>query len=306
LLRSPNTSPPRRHNESVRETWVNLNRAKTRRGEMSRSEPKGWTVFTKPWRQMELGELSKHVRKLGFDGVELPVRPGFQVSPDEVEEGLPKAVVAFGADGLRIASVAADPAPAVIAACGEAGIFVIRICVEVPRGRGYLERESEVKRWLDSLLPSLEDAGVTVGIQNHYGDSIANAVGVRHLVEGYDPRLVGAVWDGAHCGLNGELPRLAADILWSHLCLVNLKNARWALTRENDFGAARWQPLFVPGPEGLCSWPEMLAELSSRNYPGDICLTAEYTEDARVNELVKTDLAWAKSVAEALADGGGQ
>ncbi len=273
---------------------------------MSRWELRGWTVFTKPWREVELGELARHVRELGLDGVELPVRPGFQVSPDKVEAGLPKAVAAFDAEGLRIASLAADPAPAVIAACGEAGIFVIRICVEVPRGRGYLERETEVKRWLDGLLPSLEDAGVKVGVQNHYGDSIANAMGVRHLVESYDPRLVGAVWDGAHCGLDGESPRLAADILWPHLCLVNLKNARWGPAGEDNFGAARWDAVFVSGQEGLCSWPEVLAELSSRSYQGDICLTAEYTEHARVDELVKADLAWAKSVAEALVEGGEQ
>ena len=63
--------------------------------------------------------------------------------------------------------------------------------------------------------------------------------------------------------------------------------------------------MFVPGRDGLCSWPEMLVELSARNYRGDICLTAEYTEHARVDELVKADLAWAKSVAEALAGGAG-
>ncbi len=268
---------------------------------MARWEPRGWTVFTKPWREAGLAELARHVRKLGLDGVELPVRPGFQVSPDKVEEGLTKAVAAFGAEGHRISSVAADPAPAVIAACGETGISVIRICVDVPRGLTYLERETEVKRWLDDLLPSLEDAGVKVGIQNHYGNSIANAMGVRHLVENYDPRLVGAVWDGAHCGLDGELPRLAADILWPHLCLVNLKNARWGPAGQDEFGAARWDALFVPGREGLCSWPEMLAELSSRNYSEDICLTAEYTEHARVDELVRADLVWAKSVAGDLA-----
>jgi sugar phosphate isomerase/epimerase len=273
---------------------------------MARWEPRGWAVFTKPWREVGLGELARHVRELGLDGVELPVRPGFQVTPDKVEQGLPKAVAAFGAEGLRITSVAADPAPTVIAACGEAGISVIRICVEVPRGLGYLEREAEVKRWLDGLLPSLDDAGVKVGIQNHYGDSIANAMGVRHLVETYDPRLVGAVWDGAHCGLDGELPRLAADILWPHLCLVNLKNARWGPAGKDDFGAARWDAVFVPGREGLCSWPEVLAELSSRNYRGDICLTAEYNEQARVDRLVKADLVWAKSVTEALAEGGEQ
>ena len=42
------------------------------------------------------------------------------------------------------------------------------------------------------------------------------------------------------------------------------------------------------------------------SYQGDICLTAEYTEHARVDELVKADLAWAKSVAEALVEGGKQ
>ncbi len=77
---------------------------------MARWEPRGWTVFTKPWREAGFGELARHVRKLGFDGVELPVRPGFQVSPDKVEQGLTEAVAAFGAEGLRIASVAADPA----------------------------------------------------------------------------------------------------------------------------------------------------------------------------------------------------
>ena len=51
---------------------------------MARWEPRGWTVFTKPWREAGLGELARHVRELGLDGVELPVRPGFQVSPDQV------------------------------------------------------------------------------------------------------------------------------------------------------------------------------------------------------------------------------
>jgi hypothetical protein len=50
----------------------------------------------------------------------------------------------------------------------------------------------------------------------------------------------------------------------------------------------------------------VLAELSSRNYRGDICLTAEYNEQARVDKLVKADLVWAKSVTEALAEGGEQ
>ena len=32
---------------------------------MPRWELKGWTVFTKPWREVGLGELARYVRKAG-------------------------------------------------------------------------------------------------------------------------------------------------------------------------------------------------------------------------------------------------
>ena len=67
--------------------------------------PVTFTVFTKPW-TMPLPELARHVASLGFSGVELPVRPGFQVEPDRVAQDLPVAcrILADSADdrsGLR-------------------------------------------------------------------------------------------------------------------------------------------------------------------------------------------------------------
>ena len=43
-----------------------------------------FTVFTKPWREPTIEALADHVKALGFDGVELPVRPGYQVPPEAV------------------------------------------------------------------------------------------------------------------------------------------------------------------------------------------------------------------------------
>ncbi len=42
------------------------------------------TVFTKPWQKLTLEELADLIKGLGFDGIELPVRPGFQVEPDSI------------------------------------------------------------------------------------------------------------------------------------------------------------------------------------------------------------------------------
>jgi sugar phosphate isomerase/epimerase len=268
---------------------------------MSKQSSTSWTVFTKPWRGLSLGELASIVRSLGFDGVELPVRPGFQVEPGAANERLPEAVKVFANEGLEVASVAGTPTPGLIEACASNGVGIVRICIEVPRDRGYMEHEAHLRRWLDSLVPDLSRCSVRLGIQNHYGDNICNAMGLRHLLEGYDPSVIGAVWDGAHCGLDGELPHMAADILWPYLCLVNLKNAKWERAGTDAFGAAQWKADFVPGPDGLCSWPEVLAQLVSRGYSGHICLTAEYTDETNLEDKVRADLAWAKHTFDQLS-----
>ncbi len=46
-----------------------------------------FAVFTKPWK-MPLRELAEFVKSPGFDAIELPVRPGFQVAPERVSENL--------------------------------------------------------------------------------------------------------------------------------------------------------------------------------------------------------------------------
>ena len=96
---------------------------------------------------------------------------------------------------------------------------------------GYLASVARLQREYDTLLPLLEKYGVQLGVQNHCDRMVCNAMGLRHLIERYDPRLIGAVWDAAHNALNGEEPEMAIDIVWSHLCMVNLKNAYWRRDR---------------------------------------------------------------------------
>ena len=49
-----------------------------------------FSVFTKPWQKMPGEKLGELVSKLGFDAIEYPVRPGYQVEPENVREELPK------------------------------------------------------------------------------------------------------------------------------------------------------------------------------------------------------------------------
>ena len=257
-----------------------------------------FSVFTKPWR-MPLADLARHVRHLGFEAVELPVRPGFQVEPARVATDLPLAARVLADSGVRIASIAAAVEEPIVAACAEAGIPVLRIMVPI-EADGYMATEARTRRRLDGWLPLLERYGVTVGIQNHCDRFVCHAMGLRRLLEGYDPRYVAAIWDAAHNALNGEDPEMALDIIWPHLCMVNLKNAYWRRTSGPEAEQAAWEAYWTSGRHGLASWPRVAAELTRRSYAGTICLPAEYADEPAVDRLIVEDLAYARSLFGAL------
>jgi sugar phosphate isomerase/epimerase len=256
--------------------------------------PFTYSVFTKAWK-MPLPELAKHVSNLGFDGVELPVRPGYQVTPENVQEDLPKAAEIMADHGLKIFSVAAPTDKVTIAACAKSGIPLIRICIGI-ESNAYLAGEARYQNECDALVPLLDKYHVTIGVQNHCGKCVANAMQLLSFLKGYNSKHIAAVWDVAHNALNGEEPEHAIDILWSHLRMVNLKNAFWRQRNGPEAEYAQWHEYWTTGRNGLASWPRVAAELKRREWSGVLCLSAEYNDHGSVNRLIADDLAFAKSL----------
>ncbi len=252
-----------------------------------------FSVFTKPWRE-PIPQLARRIANLGFDGIELPVRPGYPVTPDTLEL-LPETVRQMADAGLKVFSIASSANERTIAACADNGIPTIRIMAPIGDG-GYVEAVRRTRSKFDNLLPLLRQYGVQIGVQNHYGGFVSNASGLRELVAGYERAQVAAVWDAAHNALNGEDPELAIDIVWDSLGMVNLKNAFWKLTSGPEAAEAQWTPYWTAGPHGLASWRRVAAELQRREYSGVVCLTAEYSDEERVDSLIAQDIQFAKSL----------
>jgi len=253
--------------------------------------PVRFTVFTKRWK-VPLPELGRLVAALGFWGIELPVRPGYPVEPEHVSTGLPEAAKILADCGVTIHSVAGPADEPTIAACAAAGVPILRVMAKIGED-GYLATEKRLRAEYDALVPRLDAHGVTLGVQNHCGRWVGSAIGLRRLIEPYDPRHVAAVYDAAHCALDGEEPAMAVDILWDRLCLVNLKNAFWQRTNGPESEAAEWRWYWTSSRQGLASWPAVAAELTARGYDRPICLTAEYTDHAASDRLLRDDLAYA-------------
>ena len=253
-----------------------------------------FSVFSKPWK-MPLPELAQLVRQMGYDGIEFPVRPGYQVEPENVRKGLPLAARILGDYGVKIASISGPTDEDTFAACAEAGIPFNRVMAyvgDVP----YMQREAELIKEYSSLVPILERYQVKLGIQNHCDRFVANAMGLRHLLERLDTRYIYAVWDAAHNALVGEEPELGLDIVWDYLGMVFLKNAFWKRVTGPEAEDVDWRPYWTSARQGLASWPRVAAELKRRNYQGVVCITAEYTDESSVVRLATEDLQYAKKL----------
>jgi sugar phosphate isomerase/epimerase len=253
-----------------------------------------WSVFTKPWPGLEIPALAAKIRALGFTGAEFPLREGFQVTPADAERGLPRLAGQFGREGLLVHSVAGSLEERVFAGCAAAGIPMIRIMIPIGT-EGYLAAEDNARKMLDAALPWCQEYEVCVGIQQHHGAFVSDSTGLRRILEPYPAEYVGAVWDAAHDALAGQRPDLGLELVWSHLRMVNLKNAYYRRSTGPE-RAASWTTHFTTGQHGLARWPEVADYLLRREYSGPICLTAQYTAAESVDEFLVEDLSYAKAL----------
>jgi sugar phosphate isomerase/epimerase len=256
-------------------------------------------VFVKPWKPLSLAELGAHLQKIGFEWIELPIRPGFPCQPQSIERDLPEAVRVLGDFGVRILNVTADLPlndERLYAACAAAGVDLNRVMFSTGK-RNYWEAEAEASKRLESAMPFCEQYGVRIGVQNHCAGFVGvHEFGLYNLLKDFDPRFAGAIWDPAHNALEGMEPELALDVIGSRLFVVNLKNAFWERTNGPDAEVAEWKVNWTSAKQGRASWPRVIARLKTMGYTGPICLTAEYSDEAAVDELIVKDLAFAQEL----------
>jgi sugar phosphate isomerase/epimerase len=261
-----------------------------------------FALFVKPWKDYSISELANHVRKLGFEWIELPVRPGFPCEPETIDKSLPEAVRVLGEEGVKVLNITADlplTDERLYNASLRAGIFMNRVICGIQGGENYWNAERKVREKLDEAIPFCEKYGYQIGVQNHYGRCVpVNAMGMYNLVKDYDPKHVGAIWDPAHNALEGEDVDLALDIVASHLCVVNLKNAFWRRIDGPESEQAQWSVYWTSGRYGRSSWRHVAEKLKQMEYKGPVCLSAEYSNEKEVDRLIMEDLAFAKACFE--------
>src|SRR5205823_1390617 len=118
-----------------------------------------WVMFSKMLAPYSVPEAGAVIRDLGFDGVDLTVRPGGHVLPEDVQGRLPAAVEALRQQGLSVPMIttgvveAEEPhADAIFGAAAGCGIRRLKLGYWPYRGFGTMAALiDECRRKMDGI-----------------------------------------------------------------------------------------------------------------------------------------------------------
>ena len=246
--------------------------------------PRPLCLFSKPLQWLPYDDLAAIAAEAGFDGLDLPVRPGGHVLPERVADDLPRAVEAARKAGLAVPlattaiTSASDPLAApVLRAARAAGITHYRM--------GPLAYRPELgpARTLEAYRPQLRDLaalnaeiGLHGAYQNHAGTRVGGPVwDVWLLVRDLDPRWIGCQYDIRHAVVEGGTAwPLAFELLAPHVRTTVAKDFEWR--RAGERSRTRWQIANVPLGEGMVDWPAYLALVKRLGVAGPLSVHFEY------------------------------
>jgi sugar phosphate isomerase/epimerase len=272
-------------------------------------------MFTKMLGHLSIDDVADVIADLGFDGVDLTVRPHGHVLPENVETDLPRAQEILTRRHFPISMIstgvvdASDPyAEAIFKTAARCGISFLKLGYWPYAGFGHLRSQiGEARRKLVGIEALAQKYGLKACVHIHSGDTLsALAPVVALLLEGCDRHALGAYIDPGHMSVEGGLSGWVQglDLLADFVTLVGVKSFGWFPETDPVTAEHRWVPKIVPLAEGNVCWSKVFALLKQIGFDGVVSVHSEYggTESWRAlspAEIVKqtrADLAYLRSV----------
>lgn len=238
-------------------------------------------IFSKHLQWLEFEKMAETAAEIGFDGVDLTVRPKGHVLPERVAEDLPRAVEAIRKAGLKaelittaITDAKAPFTESILKTASRLGIKKYRM--------GWLDYENHTpipdqlekfKVQLSELAEMNKHYGLHGAYQNHAG---ANNVGASlwdtwYLIKDLDPQYLGARFDVRHATVEGMNSwEISLKLLAPHIQSLDLKDFIWA--KKDD----EWQVENVPLGNGAVNFKRYFQLLEQLEIKAPITLHMEY------------------------------
>lgn len=243
------------------------------------------SLFSKHAPKLNYQDLGKFSKQVGFEGVDLTVRPAGHVLPEKVAEDLPAAYAALANAGVKVPMITtaltnprAPEAAATLRVAGElkipfwkAGYWRYQTAKD---GTVDLDRKmADVHSALLSFAEMSRANRICCGMHNHSGNYVGAPVwDTWQMIQSLDPHDVGFYFDPAHATAEGGAWTWSSslEVALRRLKMVAVKDFYW----EKKNG--KWQMRWCPLGQGMVDWPAMLKRMALAKFAGPLTLHVEY------------------------------
>jgi sugar phosphate isomerase/epimerase len=275
-----------------------------------------YVMFTKHLQEWPLAQAAAKVKGMGFDGLDLTVRGGGFVLPENVKKDLAPALKVAADAGLtvpmlttNITDVETDNSEALMATAGELGVKELKLGYHTYKQFGeYKAAVENAKAKLVGIAAAAGKYGVRCNLHIHSANFVtANPAVVAWLLKDHDPAQLGAYIDPGHMTIEGgkDVWRQGMELLADRTNLMAVKSMAWFFEPDNTRGG-KWVDHMVPLQRGSVDWVKVWGILNQIGFDGVVSLHSEYQgshswRNLTVDEVVdqtREDFAWLRACRE--------
>ncbi|QXP52598.1 sugar phosphate isomerase/epimerase [Cellulophaga sp. HaHa_2_1] len=212
-------------------------------------------LFSKHLQFLDYDKMSRAAAELGFDGLDVTVRKGGHVTPENVARDLPKIVQAMQSYGLtaelittNITTATAPETENILYTASQLGFKNYRMgwleyseALSIPESIEKFEVQFAALEFLNKKL------NITGSYQNHAGQHVGAPVwDIHQIIKDRDPNYIATQYDIRHAVVEGGTSwTLGLRLIQSHIKCIVIKDFKWG----QEHGV--WKPINVPLGEGM-------------------------------------------------------
>ncbi len=236
-------------------------------------------IFSKHLQWLGYREMALLASEIGFTGIDLTVRNGGHVLPENVKSDLPQAVKQIRDVGLEVPMITTgitdpdDPITLnILETAGKLGIKLYRTgWYRYVKGTKVEKQLNHAKKQLGKLQQINEANNIAASYQNHAGSYIGSSGwDLLHIINNLDPRWIGVQFDIRHAMVEGpgSWPFIL-ELLAPFINSIDIKDYTWELEKEVRLKN-------VPLGKGLVKFDDYFKKLAELKIQADFSIHYEY------------------------------
>lgn len=266
-----------------------------------------FVLFTDNLADLSIREACRAAKSAGFDGLDLTLRPGGHVLPENAGQGLQAAHEIADEEKVEIALVStaingidSPHAEAIIeAAHHRIPRFKLGYWQYEPFGTLVMQLDA-ARRKLEGIVRLCARYGIRPCVHIHSGPILSNGPLLYLLLKDFSPTEVGAYVDPMHMSAEGARSgwEMALDLVAPWIALVGVKNYLLQPVGRDAHGQQRFATEYVPLADGVAPLPQFFARLRQLNYDGVVSFHSEYKKRTSLRPPLTTPQLLAQSASD--------